>query len=386
MEKPSARPYFFLPRVIPERYSRGWEGYRTLVLGVFHVCTIECCPLRAECLADSSRFDSLCPQYEGKGDYYRLSNSNEIEVESYLEGEVNYPTYSSITKYLLRTNRHVVQASRRELWDSIAYTNFLQNFSGEYDTLSYALAPELFDSQLPAFAAVLKELRPEVIYVIDTAVADCLRAHEADFPGLRFIDENQDWTLPIYRFTFNIAPKAAPKEILSSLKSFHSIGDEAARLQKILSCLERGRSRAKAPDARQTEVLPHIWDSEFEGYLYRRLLEISLPERASEKLHRILQNLYAQGITSAPDKIVFKKLAPGFETQYKRDGLIVELASALSADSPQDPPVKPFNLARALFYDCGSKAQWRTERLKEYTTHQPICGTAIRNLLGEMGK
>ena len=206
MEKPSARQCFFSPRVIPERYSRGWEGYRTLVLGVFHVCTIEDCPLRAEYLADSSRFDSLCPQYEGMGDYYRLSNSNEIEVESYLEGEVNYPTYSSITKYLLRTNRHVAQVPRRELWDSVAYTNFLQNFRGEYDTLSYAETPELFDSQLPAFKTVLSELRPEVIYVIDTAVADCLRANAADFPGLKFIDENQDWTLPIYRFTSFFGP------------------------------------------------------------------------------------------------------------------------------------------------------------------------------------
>ena len=385
MEKPSARQCFFSPRVIPERYSRGWEGYRTLVLGVFHVCTIEDCPLRAECLADSSRFDSLCPQYAGKGDYYRLSNSNEIEVESYLEGEVNYPTYSSITKYLLRTNRHIAQAPRRELWDSIAYTNFLQNFRGEYDTLSYAETPELFDSQLSAFKTVLSELRPEVIYVIDTAVADCLRANAADFQGLKFIDENQDWTLPIYRFTFNVAPKAAPEEILSSLKSFNSIGDEASRLQKILRCIEKGRGRAKTPDACQTEVLPHIWDTEFEGYLYRRLLEISLPERTSEKLHRILQNLYTQGITFAPDKLVFKKSAPGFETQYKRDGLLVELAALLSTDSPQEP-VKPFNLARAMLYDCGSKEQWRTERLKEYTSHQSLCGPAIRNLLREMEK
>ena len=38
-------------------------------------------------------------------DYYRLSNSNVIEIDSYLEGE-HYPAYSSFThKMLYRMNR-----------------------------------------------------------------------------------------------------------------------------------------------------------------------------------------------------------------------------------------------------------------------------------------
>lgn len=384
MESKHSKPYFFIPRCYPESYSRGWEGYRTLVLGVFHVCTENGCPFRAECLSDSSHYDESCPAYKGMDEYYRLSNSNEIEIESYLEGEIKFPTYSSITKYLCNVNRHLTEAEKRSLWDSIAYTNFLQNFQGDYDPVPYGGNTELFDGQLPAFKAALDELQPEVLYVIDTAVTDCLRAHIGDFPGLVFVDEDQGWTLPIYRFLYNIKPKAAPDKILASLRSFSRIRDERSRIQKILKCIEKDRNRARLRDAQMTDVLPHIWDRTFENYLYVRLLSASLSEWQSRRLSLILQGLHSCGYTESSDSLIFLTETPRFRLQYQRDGIVVEIAENLK-DNQKEQNIS-YLLARAKGYPCGDNTQWRTERVKEYSQHKDSCQNAIRNFISEFVK
>ncbi len=383
-ENTNRTTYFFTPRVSPERYADGWEGYRTLVLGVFHVCTQGDCPFRSGCLDDSSAYDGSCPSYAGMSDYYRLSNSNEIEIESYLEGEVKYPTYSSITKYLCQVNRHLNETEKRELWDSIAYTNFLQDYREDYDAVPYEDNMELFDRQLPALKSVLDDLHPEVIYVIDTAVTDCIRSHIGEFPGLDFIDENQDWTLPIYRFTFNVKPKDDPEEILGRLGSFSGIRDEQTHIRRILKCLEKGRARTRPRDAQIEEILPHIWDRAFEDHLYRRLLAASLSEKQSARLSRILRNLHYGGYTEFPDNLIFLKETPRFGLQYQRDGIVIEIADMLKDSTGGE--VKPYLLARAMGYDCGSSIQWRTERKNEYSRHKDACRSAIRFFLSEIDK
>ncbi len=384
MESKHPKPYFFTPRCYPESYSQGWEGYRTLVLGVFHVCTEGDCPFRSECLSESSRYDVSCPIYKGMDNYYRLSNSNEIEIESYLEGEVKYPTYSSITKYLCNVNRHLTETEKRSLWDSIAYTNFLQNFRGDYDSVPYKGNTEMFDSQLPALKAVLDELQPEVLYVIDTAVTDCLRAHLEDFPGLVFVDEDQDWTLPIYRFLYNVKPKAAPEKILASLRSFVRIKDDRTLVQKILKCIEKCRNRTKIRDPHMIDVLPHIWDRAFKNYLYVRLLSASLSEWQAKRLSLILQGLHSCGYTESPDSLIFLKETPRFLLQYQRDGIIVEIAETLKNNQKEQN--LSYLLARATGYPCGNNTQWRTERVKEYNLHLDSCQKAIQNFLSEFVK
>lgn len=362
------RPYFFIPRVIRDQYNRGWAGYRTLVLGVFHVCTKTDCPVRENCLKDSSKYDALCPVYEGKDDYYRLSNSNEIELESYLEGEMKYPTYSSITKYLWNTNRHLPEEKKRKLWERIAFTNFLQNYRGDYDYLTYDKThKELFDSQIPAFKAVLDELQPEVIYVADTAVSDCLRAHIEEFPGMEFIDEDKGWTLPIFRFTYKVGPKAAPDEILRSLPSKGN--DEEAKIRRILENLGKCRNRKPCED--DEVIRPHIWDTAFENYLYEKLLEKKLDSKQLARLSTIRQRLYDLGYTESADRIVFNDDPPQFKQQYQQDGIIIEIANTVWPHNPEtQKPVDTkadYYVARAVGYYKGNADKWRMERRKEYS-------------------
>ena len=85
--------YFFRPRVGND-YQDGFMGLRTLVLGAYHYCWYDKCRYFKECVMEGrvADYDTICPEYERMSDrdYYRLSNSNVIEIDSYLEGE-HYP-------------------------------------------------------------------------------------------------------------------------------------------------------------------------------------------------------------------------------------------------------------------------------------------------------
>lgn len=74
--------YFFKPR-IGEHYAEGFDGYRTLVVGVHLMCEEEECLYSVLCQSPLfiAGMDNRCPCYEQhrKGplaDYYRLSNCN----------------------------------------------------------------------------------------------------------------------------------------------------------------------------------------------------------------------------------------------------------------------------------------------------------------------
>ena len=92
--------YFFKPRV-GQNYWKGIGGLRVLIAGSHFRCPYSnCVHLKKECASSSTIFemDQKCPCYLDKEDqeYYRLSNSDTIEVNSYLEG-FSYQAFSAFT-------------------------------------------------------------------------------------------------------------------------------------------------------------------------------------------------------------------------------------------------------------------------------------------------
>ena len=85
-----------------------------------------------------------------------------------------------------------------------------------YQTLEYKENKDMFDNNIPAFMTLLNELQPEVIYVIDKAVKDCLCANEIS--GLEYVDCYEDWQVPVYRFTYKLNSKAEPQDILNEIE------------------------------------------------------------------------------------------------------------------------------------------------------------------------
>ena len=136
---------FFNPRVGKD-YQEGFMGHRTLVLGAYHYCWYGKCRYFKECVVEGrvADYDTVCPEYERMSDrdYYRLSNSNIIEIDSYLEGE-HYPAY--------------------DRWEPV----FMQD--------------------LPAFEDVLRELRPQAVLVWTEPLRQFLDRHCASLEGISLV-------------------------------------------------------------------------------------------------------------------------------------------------------------------------------------------------------
>ena len=122
---------FFTPRTGPA-YHEGFMGQRTLVLGAYHYCWYDKCRYYDECVRQgrTAEYDRRCPVYEDKPDkdYYRLSNSNVIEIDSYIEGG-HYPTYDAFTHKMSGIKKYVGPGIRAAFWDKVAFYNWIQQIS-----------------------------------------------------------------------------------------------------------------------------------------------------------------------------------------------------------------------------------------------------------------
>ncbi len=178
------RSYFFEPR-IGTKYKEGFRGYRTLVVGVHHICKLYNNPqictnrLRNKCLSSHQIWDmdTACPVYKNAVDkiYSRLSNSNYIEVDAYLEGG-EYPLYSSITKLFLGKRDALPPEIKSSFWESVAFTNYLQHYVTSEITPPYSENKEIYIEDVKAFEDMLKSIdpSPEVVIILNESVKQCI--------------------------------------------------------------------------------------------------------------------------------------------------------------------------------------------------------------------
>lgn len=187
--------YFFKPRK-GNRYSEGFNGVKTLVVGAYHFCWEAHagqygCTYYEQCVGKgrSREFDDLCPIYKDRMDlyngYYRISNSNIIEIDSYTEGE-RCPSYGEFTRFMTGIRgRIITQNERLDFWNSVAFYNYIQHFLPEAEDFSYQERKSVLDADFPAFMQVLEELEPDVIYIWTDAVKDAVFSNAHRLGGTR---------------------------------------------------------------------------------------------------------------------------------------------------------------------------------------------------------
>ena len=132
-------------------------GQRTLVLGAYHYCWYDKCRYYDECVRQgrTAEYDRRCPVYEDKPDkdYYRLSNSNVIEIDSYIEGG-HYPAYDAFTHKMSGIKKYVGSGVRAAFWDKVAFYNWIQHYLPEpQEDFQYRQWEEVFLRDLPAGGA-----------------------------------------------------------------------------------------------------------------------------------------------------------------------------------------------------------------------------------------
>ena len=206
---------FFRPR-IGERYQEGWNGVRTMVVGVHLLCELNCEHKQRCCsLMGVSQMDSSCPEYEKyKGTeheyYYRLSNCNSIELDSYIENEAKSPSFSMLTNYLLHEKGFISVDRRRELWEHLGSCNFLHHFMPDADTPSHNDKLQLYKDSLPAFREMLRMYNPQILYIYSKHLAEFLRSQRIQ--GLMYHGANETMLIDVYEFHYNYIPHGKMSE------------------------------------------------------------------------------------------------------------------------------------------------------------------------------
>jgi hypothetical protein len=275
------KPMFFQPR-IGQHYQEGFKGYRTLVLGVKHHCILKQCPFYEDCVIqrNCASYDAKCPAY---GDRYdlRLSLSNQIEIDAFLEEYDRYPTYSYFTKLMLGKTDDCTEAEKTAFWDQVAFANYLQYFCPspqvpEYEEEGLTYRSEDWD----AFQELLETVQPEVLLVWNSALKMLLDKKIADgeIKGLTHFDDFRSETLTINRYLYKVQPKKMPKELFDDFRLAFCLDDEATAARLMLNALQKARFRQFVPpeDLKLTPEMvevaqPNIWDKELMSYLIGKL-------------------------------------------------------------------------------------------------------------------
>lgn len=217
---------FFTPRVGKD-YEKGFHGIKTLILGSHFYCPYtDCSHLKEECASSNTiwSMDAACPCYVGKEDqnYYKLSNSDTIEVDSYLEG-FPYPSFDAFTYLMLNKRDYLSEDEKLLFWDQIAFTNYIQHYWPNGYTPPYEDNESLFDADYEAFKEVLTELRPQIVIVWNKAIKDCLLSNG----DLQFVGMINIPIISTYMFIYEGAePELSPKQLEKLKKEYNIISEK----------------------------------------------------------------------------------------------------------------------------------------------------------------
>jgi hypothetical protein len=269
---------FFQPR-IGQHYQEGFKGYRTLVLGVKHHCTLKYCCFYEDCVnqKNCTLYDAVCPAY-GDRDDLRLSKSNQIEIDAFLEEYDRYPTYSYFTKLMLGKSDDCTETEKESFWEQVAFANYLQYFCPspqvpEYEEDGSSYRIEDWES----FLELLDALQPEVLLVWNSALKTLLdkKIAESEIKGLTHFDDFRSETLTINRYLYKVQPKATPENLFKVFQREFGAdlnNSETARL--MLNTLQKARFRQFVPaaelmitSAMVEWVNGSVWDDGLARYL-----------------------------------------------------------------------------------------------------------------------
>ncbi len=269
---------FFQPR-IGQHYQEGFRGYRTLVLGVKHHCTLKHCRFYEDCVhqKNCARYDAVCPAYGDRHDL-RLSQSNQIEIDAFLEEYDRYPAYSYFTKLMLGKSDDCTEAEKETFWEQVTFANYLQYFCPSPQVLEYKEDGSTYRIEdWNAFMELLDTLLPEVLLVWNAALKTLLdkKIAEGEIKGLTHFDDFRSETLTINRYLYKVQPKNTPEKLFKAFQlEFSADLNDSKTARLMLNALQKARFRQFVP-AKELEITSamvewvsgSIWDESLAIYL-----------------------------------------------------------------------------------------------------------------------
>ena len=362
--------YFFRPRT-GRYYADGYKGQKVLVLGAYHYCWREGCPYRSECVVEgkSRDYDLTCPLYAEKQDkdYYRLANSNVIEMDSYLEGE-HYPVYDAFTHSILHQRTHLGPQVREELWEHLAFYNFIQHYLPDaVEDFSYERWKDRLMEDLPAFAQVLEELRPDVLFVWTEALRRLLEEYPGAL-GAATLGQAVPWkmdSLEVWLFNVRWDNVSGRKDVAASVKV--ADGD----VFKVLETVRRCRAFVDDGSDWSRSLYPVVCDDRYIRALTLRAQDETGLSAMSENFREVLAEE-----TGAVRGRIFCNFLPSAEG-YK----VVPLKGLYPEDNGRLPLLTIWD--RFSFAEAGQLEEKMTgeDLLMVYLDRdEPVPGTMLRSL------
>lgn len=152
---------FFRPYVGPF-YDKGVKGKKILVLGASFYCDKTDCEFFHKCTdrsrKNSSEYDLKCPAYADTG------TALHEEPESCVADQPRaYRLFGDNVAYALGI-------TPEELWDRVAFTNYVQFFLPAKDGYAETLISDLSKRDFEAFIEVVQELKPDIVVVWGSVV------------------------------------------------------------------------------------------------------------------------------------------------------------------------------------------------------------------------
>ena len=160
---------FFNP-FVGSMYNKGICGKKILVLGASFYCSHtpgseKPCPFFDECTnpvkKDSSKFDTICPAYANTG--LRLSEEPSNAIAERYRAYQNFATFM----------QQFVEDETEDVWERMAFTDYVQFFVPTLDTKKEYLSQRDFD----AFCETLRELQPDVVVAWGMQILEEIREH-----------------------------------------------------------------------------------------------------------------------------------------------------------------------------------------------------------------
>ena len=138
-------------------YGKGVNGKKILVLGASFYCDRTDCEFFYKCTdrrrKDSREYDLKCPAYVGTG------TALHEEPDSCVADQPRaYRLFGDNVAYTLGI-------TPEELWDRLAFTNYVQFFLPAEDGYAETLTSDLSKRDFEAFVEVVQELKPDVVIV-----------------------------------------------------------------------------------------------------------------------------------------------------------------------------------------------------------------------------
>lgn len=269
---------FFQPR-IGLHYQEGFKGYRTLVLGVKHHCTLRQCRYYDDCVKQRNFacYDEICPAYNNRQDLC-LSQSNRIEIDAFLEEYDRYPAYSYFTKLMLGKSDDCTEAEKTAFWEQVAFANYLQYFCPSPQVPEYKDdGVDYRHEDWEAFRELLDALQPEVLLVWNSALKTLLDSMIAvgEIKGLTHFDDFHSETLTINRYLYKVKAKDTPEILFKAFqREFGADLNDSETARLMLNVLQKARFRQFEPatdlelsSAMLEWVSGNIWDEALTHYL-----------------------------------------------------------------------------------------------------------------------